>query len=662
MRTMFVPHEKNGKKKFQKPNILRKKPKLAAKTNVLEAFESPDTASLVSECFIKETTDETQSEGMATLSLHSHLEHQTPATRDELNNELQMPSESTDHKYIFNNNGMLESEGLGENVQSKSNEENSNEALVNIESFFSDATAENVMLYDIDCDPGTSIEALVVIDNESPVSNVLMEHTQDEVNNSLPLSTVSNEYPDLNQTDRPAASHLQNFYSQFTPIKYQCKVPNCNKEFRSEQKFKKHQNTHCEDGSIRAPRQVTVECPVKRIEADGTEQSCGKIFLVRDQLIKHLNEDHTLDDAVYRCEECGRRFFWSSGLRAHVRAHCRQAATAGAGPAGRGAGRARAPLVCAWAGCGRVFRQPCRLREHARAHTGDRPYPCDYPNCGWSFRSASKLMRHARRHTGERKHACTACDQAFLRREHLRDHVARYHALRRAHPCHHPGCEQTFNNMSTLYLHMKKVHKNKDSPSATTTSETESFFTLEKTDDNMFLVNVSPECGLSDDVSAEGGLVLAETGAEELAEVGAETEAETEAEGEWHSARTHCTWPLEGRAGHCDINDDDNLLKDDSHVEQLEGSESNTYTVRSDLFLHGNVMINDDSQHMGACVGAGAEGAGEGAGAGSPLGAGLGLLDAHPTIDLMQEELMYADTAADESSFRIFLLSGEELT
>ncbi|XP_061729242.1 Krueppel-like factor 2 [Cydia pomonella] len=29
---------------------------------------------------------------------------------------------------------------------------------------------------------------------------------------------------------------------------------------------------------------------------------------------------------------------------------------------------------CLWPGCGRAFRQPCRLREHARAHTGDRPY------------------------------------------------------------------------------------------------------------------------------------------------------------------------------------------------------------------------------------------------------------------------------------------------
>ncbi|XP_063616245.1 Krueppel-like factor 1 [Cydia splendana] len=80
---------------------------------------------------------------------------------------------------------------------------------------------------------------------------------------------------------------------------------------------------------------------------------------------------------------------------------------------------------CLWPGCGRAFRQPCRLREHARAHTGDRPYRCKHPGCPWAFRTASKLLRHARRHTGERRHAC-ACGRAFRRREHLREHQARH--------------------------------------------------------------------------------------------------------------------------------------------------------------------------------------------------------------------------------------------
>lgn len=87
-------------------------------------------------------------------------------------------------------------------------------------------------------------------------------------------------------------------------------------------------------------------------------------------------------------------------------------------------------------------------------------------------------------------------------------------------------------------------------------------------------------------------------------------------------------------------------------MERTESSGSDVYTVRSDLFLHGNVPIDDDSQQI---VGASLSVAG-----GATLDSDLCLIDAHPTIDLMQEELMYED-AADESSFRVLLMNGEEL-
>ncbi|KAI8438794.1 hypothetical protein MSG28_011173 [Choristoneura fumiferana] len=322
-----------------------------------------------------------------------------------------------------------------------------------------------------------------------------------------------------------------------------------------------------------------------------------------------------------RCEECGRRFFWVSGLRAHGRAHWSRLA--------------RAPLACGWPGCGRAFRQPCRLREHARAHTGDKPYPCRYPNCGWSFRTASKLVRHARRHTGERRHAC-ACGRAFLRREHLREHQARHAPQPRPrHHCAHDGCTQSFNNMSSLYIHMKKVHKKEEEKVAPKAEVTEvSTIALTDLENNMFMVSFLPESG--------------EPAAESPA-------APASPEREWHAARTHCTWPLAPRAPAYD----DAFVLEDAHVEQSESSESNIYTVRSDLFLHGNLLHNEDSQQMGS---AGAlAGAAGGAPPASPPHADLPLLDTHSTIDLMQEELMYTDAAVDESSFQVLLLSGDEL-
>lgn len=77
-------------------------------------------------------------------------------------------------------------------------------------------------------------------------------------------------------------------------------MPNCNKEFMSEPKLRKHKSSHNKDSSTKAPRQTTVECPVKKIHENGLEEPCGSIFHVRKELVKHLNEEHTIEEAAYR--------------------------------------------------------------------------------------------------------------------------------------------------------------------------------------------------------------------------------------------------------------------------------------------------------------------------------------------------------------------------
>lgn len=83
-------------------------------------------------------------------------------------------------------------------------------------------------------------------------------------------------------------------------MNFQCDAPDCKKEFLSEQKLKKHKSTHNKETGPKAPRQTTVECPVKKILENGVEQPCGKIFHIKVDLMKHLNEEHTIDEAAYR--------------------------------------------------------------------------------------------------------------------------------------------------------------------------------------------------------------------------------------------------------------------------------------------------------------------------------------------------------------------------
>lgn len=617
---MFVSHEKNvGKKTFQKPNILRKKPKLASPQLIIDN-ESLGTKSLVtsSQHFNKSSISNFVEIKALEVSPTSTITKTSVSKLSIANKNL----EENDNKSLETDEDANRNicAAISTNIIQNTDQVKSiGQSSLNVESFINNGTPiQNLSLSYVDkkISQARSKWCFNSINNvtdandyiAAPLDNaeIKSDYVLDEVPVTSTVSQLPKESKEINESTPTQAVSVELFSNR--AVKFKCDEPNCTKGFWSEERLRKHKNTHNRQPTVRPTAQITIECPVKKVLTDGVEEKCPRTFQVRRELLKHLNADHTPEDALHRCEVCGRRFFWAMGLRAHAQSVC-----------------ARGGLACAWPGCGRVFRLPCRLREHARAHTGDRPYHCNYPECGWSFRSASKLLRHARRHTDERRHACGACGRAFLRREHLRDHATRHHlpahVPRHLNLCQHPGCEQSFTNMSTLYMHMKKVHR-KEETEIVTPATSEQTVTETETGENIYLVQVVGPGPGSGPGSAEG-----------------------------HAARTHCTWPL---APHARSAPQHNyVLEEDMPVENGEGSASNVYTVRSDLFLHGNVHIDDDSQNIGAEIVSSSETA-------APLDTDLCLIDTNsPTIDLMPEGLMYEDAAVDESSFRVLLMNGE---
>ncbi|XP_068626551.1 uncharacterized protein [Battus philenor] len=683
---MFVSQDRNvSKRKFQKPNILRKKAKVPVfrPQVTTETNESLDVKSLV-------TTLEDKQLDLSKVQNRSTKQALDKQKIEKPNHVLNRSAQKViSSSFISEDNPLSTSKRIIRKGKPKDitfalitpkQNDNQNSYVqngMNVESFLvGGAAKQNCITFDnaelqyesVDNYDNTKWCLDVMHDSHqvtkefckgSQEGNMVIEQKLDVVSTMVPLSVVSSmqrkNIITIQEEVMPSMTKMLN--NQVDDLSkntanFKCEVANCNKEFANKQKLKKHQSCHNKEGNTRPPRQTNVECPIKNLRS-GVEEPCGRTFALREELLKHLNEEHTLEQANYICGECGRRFFWACGLRAHGRAH--------------GRAHVRGMLACGWPGCGRVFRQPCRLREHTRAHTGDKPYPCKYPNCGWSFRTASKLVRHARRHTGERRHVCTACGRAFLRREHLREHHARQHSprTRPPHACPHHGCQQSFNNMSSLYMHMKKVHK-KEATSTENTVVIDATTIADARMENTFTVSLLKETPVQHSTVAKIEVdenthleevveseMESEVGTQVVAQVMGEGEVEVAVGGEEHAARTHCTWPLLPRSD-CAYENcaDAYVLEEDVQVEQSESSENNIYTIRSDLFLHGNVLTNEDSESMGGGVVSTS---------GGVLGDDLGLLDAHPTIDLMQEELLYTD-AVDESSFRVFLLSGEELT
>ncbi|KAG0694937.1 hypothetical protein DFH29DRAFT_296356 [Suillus ampliporus] len=150
--------------------------------------------------------------------------------------------------------------------------------------------------------------------------------------------------------------------------------------------------------------------------------------------------------------------------------------------------KARHP--CTYSGCTKSYSKACRLAEHIRSHTGERPYVCT--TCQKSYLRESHLQAHAKSHLpeSERPYVCTesatcqkrfwtfqhlqvhenthsgakayscsveGCDEVFAKHHQLRSHTCEAHAPPGTKPymCTHPGCTKSFDTNQKLRGHLK---------------------------------------------------------------------------------------------------------------------------------------------------------------------------------------------------------------
>ncbi|XP_031636509.1 transcription factor IIIA-like [Contarinia nasturtii] len=253
------------------------------------------------------------------------------------------------------------------------------------------------------------------------------------------------------------SSNNSDGWSFLSTIKYTCKFPNCDLQFRRKDRLDAHEFTHskmkkfqcnidgCDKAYItnshlqRHTKTVhfklaqNVYCP---------HESCGKFFHSVNSMKAHCHQIHSEIFRAFECDICGEKFRRKTQLKQHMFVHT---------------GNYR--YTCDK--CGKGFHLMSRLKRHENSH---RTRQC--PDCGATFDKWSLLLAHKNKEHINSDLKCSICNREFHSRRLLKIHRKTHANLddRIVYECPYEGCSKVFLQNQNMLAHYKSKHENRTFP------------------------------------------------------------------------------------------------------------------------------------------------------------------------------------------------------
>lgn len=147
---------------------------------------------------------------------------------------------------------------------------------------------------------------------------------------------------------------------------------------------------------------------------------------------RHLGTHRTrLDQKLFKCSHCKKRFSHEVSLTRHIRTHTDVK-----------------PFQCTL--CDQKFHQKANLTRHCRSHTGDKQFEC--PDCDQKFYQKTHLQDHSLIHSGEKPFECPSCSKKFRKDVHLVIHL-RIHTGLQPYSCRF--CRKKFSDKTNFIAHVR---------------------------------------------------------------------------------------------------------------------------------------------------------------------------------------------------------------